>query len=59
LLLFEYLKPFGEGFGADLNSGWVNTARPYGTLGFDLRVNVGVAIVPTGDRSFNVDELDF
>jgi hypothetical protein len=59
LLLYEYLKPFGEGFGADLNSGWVNTARPYGTLGFDLRVNVGVAIVPTGDRSFNVDELNF
>jgi hypothetical protein len=59
LLLFEYLKPFGEGFGADLNSGWMNTARPYRTLGFDLRVNVGVAIVPTGDRNFNVDELTF
>ncbi|WP_069131766.1 DUF6588 family protein [Rhodohalobacter halophilus] len=59
LLLQEYLKPFANGFGADLNSGWVNSARPYRTLGFDLRVSAGVAIVPTGDRSFNVDEIDF
>jgi len=58
LLLQEYLKPFANGFGADLNSGWINSARPYRTLGFDLRVSAGVAIVPTGDRSFNVDELD-
>lgn len=59
LLLYEYLKPFANGFGADLNTGWINTARPYRKLGFDLRVNAGVAIVPTGDRSFNVDEIDF
>jgi hypothetical protein len=59
LLLQEYLKPFADGFGADLNSGWINTAKPYNTLGFDLRISAGVAIVPTGDRSFNVDELNF
>lgn len=59
LLLQEYLKPFANGFGADLNSGWINSARPYRTLGFDIRISAGVAIVPTGDRSFNVDELDF
>lgn len=59
LLLQEYLKPFADGFGADLNSGWVNSARPYSTLGFDLRISAGIAIVPTGDRSFNVDELNF
>jgi hypothetical protein len=59
LLLQEYLKPFADGFGADLNSGWINTAKPYSTLGFDLRISAGVAIVPTGDRSFNVDELNF
>jgi len=59
LLLKEYLRPFANGFGADLNSGWINTARPYGVLGFDLRISAGIAIVPTGDRSFNVDELNF
>ncbi|TVR33013.1 MAG: hypothetical protein EA390_04425 [Balneolaceae bacterium] len=59
LLLKEYLRPFGNGFGADLNSGWVNSARPYRTLGFDLRVSVAGAYVPVGDRSFLVDNLDF
>lgn len=59
LLLNEYLKPFGKGFGTDLNSGWSNTAKPYRTLGFDLRVNAAVSIVPTADRSFNVDDLVF
>jgi len=59
LLLKEYLKPFANGFGADLNSGWINTARPYRTLGFDLRVSAGIALVPSGDRSFNVDDISF
>lgn len=59
LLLENYLKPFGDGFGADLNSGWINSARPYRTLGFDLRVHVGVALVPGSDQNFNVDQLDF
>jgi hypothetical protein len=59
LLLQEYLKPFANGFGADLNSGWVNTARPYRTLGFDLRVSAGVALVPGSDRSFDVDQINF
>jgi hypothetical protein len=59
LLMREYLKPFGNGFGADLNSGWFNSGRPYRTLGFDLRVSAAVSLVPSGDRSFIVDELDF
>ena len=59
LLLEAYLKPFANGFGADLNSGWVNTARPYRTLGFDLRISAGVALVPGSDRSFDVDQIDF
>ncbi|MCC5914922.1 MAG: hypothetical protein JJU46_11145 [Balneolaceae bacterium] len=59
LLLKEYLRPFGNGFGADLNSGWVNSPRPYRTLGFDLRVSASVAFVPTGDRSFDVTGINF
>ncbi len=58
-LLFEYLKPFGQGFGADLNSGWINSGRPYRTLGFDLRISVALSIVPSSDRSFLVDDLNF
>lgn len=59
ILLQEYLRPLGSGFGADLNSGWVNSGRPYRTLGFDLRVNVAVSIVPTGDRAFNLNDFNF
>lgn len=57
LLLKNYMKPVGAGFGADLNSGWFNSARPYRTLGFDLRVTVAGAFVPQADRSFDVREI--
>lgn len=53
-----YLKPFGSGFGASLNTGWTNTASPHSTLGFDLTVSSGLAIVPDGAKSFDVSELD-
>src|SRR5690554_3105424 len=59
LLLNEYLKPFGTGFGAGLNSGWVNTAKPYKPFGIDLRVNVGAAVVPTAEQSFNARDMVF
>jgi hypothetical protein len=58
LLMESYLKPFGTGFGAGLNSGWTNTARPYRTLGFDLRLNVALAVVPGSDRSFLMSDLE-
>lgn len=53
-----YLKPFGSGFGASLNTGWTNTAGPHGTLGFDLTVSSGLAVVPDGAKSFDITELD-
>lgn len=56
-LLEAYLKPYGSGFGANLNSGWVNTARPYKTLGFDLRLGVAYSIVPSTDEMFDIAEL--
>lgn len=59
LLMENYLKPFGAGFGADLNSGWVNTARAYKPFGFDLRANASVAIVPSSDELFSVTGLAF
>ncbi len=54
----EYLRPFGKGFGAGLNTGWTNTAKPHNTLGFDLTISTGLAIVPDGDLSFDVSELN-
>ncbi|MDR9416590.1 MAG: hypothetical protein RI564_09915 [Gracilimonas sp.] len=56
-LLRSYLTPFGEGFGANLNTGWFNQAKAHGTLGFDISVNAAVALVPSSDELFNVADL--
>lgn len=57
LLLENYLKPYSNGFGANLNSGWNNSARPYKTLGFDIRVNAALSFVPSSDEFFDVAKL--
>ncbi len=56
-LLESYLAPFGEGFGANLNTGWFNQAKAHGTLGFDLSINAAVALVPTSSQTFNINDL--
>jgi len=57
ILMREYFKPVGNGFGADLNSGWFSTAKTHQLLGFDVTVNASVAIVPDLDQVFNVADL--
>ncbi|MDR8391087.1 hypothetical protein NC796_08060 [Aliifodinibius sp. S!AR15-10] len=57
-LVRAYLEPFGSGFGAGLNTGWTNTAKTHNTLGFDLTVSAGLAIVPDEDLTFDVTQLD-
>jgi len=57
-LVEAYLKPFGSGFGASLNSGWTNTASPHKTLGFDITVSTGLAVVPKADKTFSVPDLN-
>lgn len=57
LLFSEYLKPFANGFGAGVNSGWVDRARSHGLLGFHVKVNFSAAIVPDIDQSFLLDEI--
>ena len=58
LLLENYLKPYTNGFGADLNTGWNNSARPYRTLGFDIKVSAALAFVPARDEFFDVALLE-
>ncbi len=58
VLLKEYLKPFGAGFGADMNSGWFTSARPLKSFGFDLRASVSASLVPVNHRSFDISKLD-
>jgi len=57
LLLEEYFKPFGIGFGDGLNSGWFTSPKPHQKYGFDLRFGATAAIVPDFDRFFNIDQV--
>lgn len=58
LLLENYLKPYTSGFGANLNTGWNNSARPYKKFGFDIRINAAFAVIPASDNFFNVADLE-
>ncbi len=53
-----YLEPFGKGFGASLNSGWYNTAKPHKVFGFDLTVTAAIAIPPSSAKTFDVSKLN-
>lgn len=57
LLMKSYLEPYVNSFGANLNTGWNNSARPYKKLGFDLRVNAAFAFIPSSDNFFNIGAL--
>lgn len=59
LLFKEYIRPFAEGFGADLNTGWFSRSRPKEALRLDIMFRTGVAIVPSGSRTFPIDEIPF
>ncbi|WP_462281184.1 DUF6588 family protein [Salinivirga cyanobacteriivorans] len=50
-----YLEPFGKGFGTAMNAGWYNTAKPHQLFGFDVTINATLAMVPTQDESFDLD----
>lgn len=52
-----YITPFANGFGATLNSGWYNSAKPHSLFGFDLTLTTSVAFVPTTAKSFDLDRL--
>lgn len=53
-----YLEPFGKGFGASLNSGWYNTAKPHKLFGFDLTFTLATAIPPSSAKTFDVSKLN-
>ena len=57
LLFSEYLQPFASGFGAGVNTGWVDRARSHGLLGFHVKINFSAAVVPDLDQFFLVDEI--
>ncbi len=54
----SYISPYFHSIGANLSSGWYNTAKPHKIGGFDLTFAINAGIIPKDDREFNIDELD-
>jgi hypothetical protein len=57
-MLEGYMNPFMNGFGSGLTNGWMNTAKPHKTLGFDLGLVAGIAFVPDKDLAFSIAGLN-
>ena len=47
-----YFTPMAESFGAGLNNGWYNTAKPHSLGGFDLTFTVNTVIIPRFSKNF-------
>jgi hypothetical protein len=56
-ILGAYIKPFSNAFGYSLNAGWYNTAKVHSLLGFDVTLTFNVAVIPTADKTFDVNAL--
>ncbi len=56
-LMGAYAGPLLKSFGAGLNGGWFNTAKPHGIGGFDFTVASNITFAPTADQSFDVAGL--
>lgn len=54
ILFKEYLTPYANILGADLNGGWYNTAKPHKLGGFDVTVSISTAWAPPSARTFDL-----
>jgi len=56
-ILEAYISPYANAFGAGLNGGWYNTAKPHKLGGFDLTIGMNVGMVPATDETFDLSTL--
>ena len=54
----EYLKPYANILGSDLNAGWYNTAKPHELGGLDVTFTVSWATAPASALSYDLATLD-
>lgn len=52
-----YMTPVLRGFGAGINQGWYNTAKPHGLGRFDITFSVNAAFVPDEDLFYDASKL--
>lgn len=57
LLIQEYIRPYANIMGANLNAGWYNTAEPHKLGGFDVTATFSVAFAPVSALSYDLAEL--
>jgi len=55
--LQAYISPFADAFGAGLNGGWYNTAKPHKFGGFDITAGISVGMVPSSAETFDVSKI--
>jgi len=56
-LFNAYLTPYANIFGANLNAGWYNTAKPHKLGGVDLTITFNTAWAPQSARMMDLSEL--
>ena len=55
--LKAYMAPYANAFGAGLNGGWYNTAKPHKLGGFDITISASAGIVPASAETFDVSKI--
>ncbi len=56
-LMNGYMSPLMKSFGAGLNSGWYQTAKPHGIGGFDITISANATFAPTEDQSYSLSGM--
>ncbi len=56
-LIGAYAEPLLQSFGAGLNSGWFQTAKPHGALGMSLTISSNFILVPNDAKTFDINSL--
>lgn len=57
LMMNAYMGPMMKSFGAGLNGGWFQTAKPHGIGGFDITFSANLAFAPDADKVYDVATL--
>ncbi len=57
LIFQEYIRPVTTSLGANLNSGWYNTAKVHQTGGFHITFTTSIAIVPDEAKTYDLNSL--
>jgi hypothetical protein len=55
--LEAYMAPWINAFGAGLNGGWYNTAKPHKFGGFDITTAINVGFAPNSAETFDLSTL--